>query len=288
MKQIWIATLTAMLLLNGCTGASEENPTISLKGDTDITLKVGEVIREPGYTATDPQDGDLTDKVQISSNLNFYKPGTYYVKYSVKDSDGHIAYASRSVTIVDSNTHSTYNGDVLYNNDNSVYDLASYYYLYQVLEQNKNMVETIDEYDQNGNFLTSNQIYLERNKADNSIYVFKNNTISSHDFVGFDRMSSYDTNGYTIYQHRRFVKGSESYEEGSKVCSIVENIPGSFSTQSVTSISDKVFNYINVIHVRCDGTGETVDRYYAQGWGEILEMRDGHIFQLDKNSVQLR
>ncbi len=286
MKQIWIASFTALLLLGGCTGASDENPTITLKGDTDITLKVGEVIREPGYTATDPQDGDLTDKVQISSNLNFYKPGTYYVKYSVKDSDGNVAYATRTVTITQEN--SNYQGDVLYQNDNSTYDLASYYYLYQVLEEGKNMVESVDQFDAQGYLVTTHQFSLERNKSDNSIYVFKDNTITSHDFVGFDSISSYDANGYAIYQHRRFVKGNESYDEGRQVCSVVEHIPGAFNTQSVTHLNDKAFDYINVIHVQCNGAGKTEDRYYAQGWGEILELRDGYTFQLDKNSVQLR
>ncbi len=59
-----------------------------LEGDKTIRLNVGETYVEPGYSAIDNKDGDLTDQVNVSSNLNNTKKGTYRIIYSVVNSDG--------------------------------------------------------------------------------------------------------------------------------------------------------------------------------------------------------
>lgn len=61
-------------------------PTIELKGEKEITLKPNEKYSEPGYIATDDQDGDITDKVEITRQK--IKDVEYEVYYVVTDSAG--------------------------------------------------------------------------------------------------------------------------------------------------------------------------------------------------------
>jgi hypothetical protein len=52
---------------------------------------------DPGYTATDYYDGDLTGKVTVSDNINPLVPGIYQVRYSVTNSHGKTVEAVRQV-----------------------------------------------------------------------------------------------------------------------------------------------------------------------------------------------
>ena len=53
------------------------------------------------YTATDNVDGDITDKVQITGEVDTQTPGTYELTYSVTDSYNNKAEVKRTVTVTD-------------------------------------------------------------------------------------------------------------------------------------------------------------------------------------------
>ena len=55
--------------------------------------------KEPGFTATDKKDGNLTKSVKVEGEVKYWHVGTYTLKYSVKDSDGNIATAKRTVVV---------------------------------------------------------------------------------------------------------------------------------------------------------------------------------------------
>lgn len=73
-------------------------PSITLKG-SDVTLSIGDAYKEPGFTAYDEYDGDLTGKVKIENKVDLTKAGTYQIHYEVTDSSGNIAKASRNVVV---------------------------------------------------------------------------------------------------------------------------------------------------------------------------------------------
>ena len=66
-------------------GEGQSGPEITLIGDTNITLNVGENYVEKGAKATDGNDGDITGKIVISGNVNTSKAGTYTITYTVED-----------------------------------------------------------------------------------------------------------------------------------------------------------------------------------------------------------
>lgn len=79
-------------------------PTITLSGKNIITLYQGQTYKEPGYKATDPKDGDITDKVKINDQISTDKTGTYELIYTVVNSKGEIAKAHRFIKVIENKT----------------------------------------------------------------------------------------------------------------------------------------------------------------------------------------
>ncbi|MBQ3000200.1 MAG: polysaccharide deacetylase family protein [Oscillospiraceae bacterium] len=74
-------------------------PVLTLTGSDKVTVYTGQSYREPGYKAIDNGAIDLTDKVEISGTVNVKKAGTYTLTYTVKDSCGNVASATRTVEV---------------------------------------------------------------------------------------------------------------------------------------------------------------------------------------------
>ena len=74
-------------------------PVITLKGSLSIRIADGDIFVEPGFSAIDNIDGDITDKVVVSGEVG-KGVGTYILTYEVSDNAGNIAYAEREITVV--------------------------------------------------------------------------------------------------------------------------------------------------------------------------------------------
>ena len=74
-------------------------PELTLRGESSVTLHVGDGFTEPGYSATDNLDGDITNQVTVSGSVDTGHVGSYTLRYSVKDSYGNQAEAERTVTV---------------------------------------------------------------------------------------------------------------------------------------------------------------------------------------------
>ena len=78
-----------------------EPPTIKLVGEKNITIKKGEVFNDPGATAEDEVDGDLTENISVLSSLDTNIPGEYVLTYSVTDLSGNISEKiTRNVIVI--------------------------------------------------------------------------------------------------------------------------------------------------------------------------------------------
>ncbi len=74
-------------------------PSLTLKGPSPQSLLCGAPYQNPGATASDQCDGDLTSKIVTSGTVNTSVPGQYTVSYRVADRAGHVATASRQVKV---------------------------------------------------------------------------------------------------------------------------------------------------------------------------------------------
>ena len=76
-------------------------PIISLTGG-NISLVEGTEFVEPGYTATDNADGDITvSGVVVTGSVDTTTPGTYQLLYTATDASGNEASTTRTVTVTE-------------------------------------------------------------------------------------------------------------------------------------------------------------------------------------------
>lgn len=90
-------------------------PELVLAEGETITIGAGQPFHDPGFTATDNVDGDLTDKVQVSGQVDIYSTGDYELTYTVTDAWGNTTTVVRTVTVdVTMKNPSVSTGKVIY------------------------------------------------------------------------------------------------------------------------------------------------------------------------------
>jgi len=80
----------------------DSTPLISLEGSSRISVGPGSVYTDPGASAYDLEDGDLTSQIVVGGDtIDYDEPDTYRITYNVTDSSGKEAKeVVRSVTIL--------------------------------------------------------------------------------------------------------------------------------------------------------------------------------------------
>ena len=81
---------------------SGESPVITFDQNVlEVTTDATEAELLQGVTATDAEDGDVTDSVLVETSTHFVSDTTIEVTYAAFDSQGHVSKAKRSVRYVD-------------------------------------------------------------------------------------------------------------------------------------------------------------------------------------------
>jgi hypothetical protein len=84
------------------TVTDEDAPTITLIGDEVIDMLAGQEFVDPGATANDSVDGDISANIVITGSVNESVAGSYLLSYSVSDNSGNSAIpVNRTVNIND-------------------------------------------------------------------------------------------------------------------------------------------------------------------------------------------
>lgn len=74
-------------------------PVITLRGEASSYVKVGTAYSDPGFSATDNIDGDLTSKVVVSGGVDTSKMGRNAITYTVKDTAGNTSTVTRTIYV---------------------------------------------------------------------------------------------------------------------------------------------------------------------------------------------
>jgi hypothetical protein len=78
-------------------------PVIALLGDNPLVLTVGDAFTDPGATAFDEEDGDISGQIVVGGDaVDTDNPGTYIVTYNVEDSKGALAEEVTREVVVES------------------------------------------------------------------------------------------------------------------------------------------------------------------------------------------
>lgn len=75
-------------------------PEIILEGEEQMSIICGTVYTEPGFSASDNADGDMTEQVAVEGEVLWYQPGTYEVAYTVADTYGNVTQKIRKIEVI--------------------------------------------------------------------------------------------------------------------------------------------------------------------------------------------
>ena len=75
-------------------------PVLTLLGNQAMQISQGGTFADPGYTAIDNVDGDITNKVTVTGSVNANTPGSYTLTYTVSDAAGNTSTATRVVEVI--------------------------------------------------------------------------------------------------------------------------------------------------------------------------------------------
>ena len=94
--------LTSNVAFSQVAGVADALPVVTLRGAAALKIALNDGFSDPGATASDAEDGDLSTKVQVAGTVNPDEPGTYIMTYGVADSVGNQSVpVSRQVTVSD-------------------------------------------------------------------------------------------------------------------------------------------------------------------------------------------
>ncbi|MFL0798159.1 MAG: PHB depolymerase family esterase [Cellvibrionaceae bacterium] len=85
--------------------SGNQKPEIALNGDADVVVIKGNSWVDPGATATDHEDGNLSGSLVTSGSVDTNTIGTYIINYSVTDSGGKSVSVDRTVQVLDGTTN---------------------------------------------------------------------------------------------------------------------------------------------------------------------------------------
>jgi plastocyanin len=91
--------VTGTITVNAAVTADTTPPVISLLGSSTINLNVGDTFTDPGVTANDDVDGDVTLSITASGIVDTSTAGTYVITYSVTDTAGNTTTVDRTIVV---------------------------------------------------------------------------------------------------------------------------------------------------------------------------------------------
>lgn len=98
--------LSAAVWDTGTGGGSSPDtvkPVITLNGTASMSIGQGSTFIDPGVTANDDRDGNITSKVAVTGSVNTAVAGSYTLSYNVRDAAGNAAVTvTRTVTVASS------------------------------------------------------------------------------------------------------------------------------------------------------------------------------------------
>ncbi len=171
-------------------------PALELEGAADVLMRPGDSYVEEGAAAFDNYDGDITDKIIVTGEVDSSKEGIYRLNYSVRDSSGNESRASRTVTVRRDEGVRDYLTDYLKTHGYEVsvgyYNLVtgdSYLYREDQLYYGASLIKTLD----------ADYLYeKESPNAEIKLYLYNaiyksSNEAHEHlvDYIGRDKLRSY-------------------------------------------------------------------------------------------------
>jgi hypothetical protein len=113
MKKIALVTVLlviagGMIFFSSCKKDDTTAPVITLLGSNPLYLDLGDTWTDPGFTANDDKDGDITTSVVVTNTPNMAQVNHYTVTYTVEDKAGNATTETRDVYVKSDRLIGTY------------------------------------------------------------------------------------------------------------------------------------------------------------------------------------
>lgn len=95
----FLLALAITLPFASCKKDDVTKPVVTLVGANPLNVPMAATFTDPGATATDDVDGDLTAEIVVTGTVVADSPGVYTLTYSATDAAGNVGTASRTVNV---------------------------------------------------------------------------------------------------------------------------------------------------------------------------------------------
>lgn len=92
-------TLFALLAFTFSCKKKKTAPTLTLNGESSITICLGDVFTDPGAVSIDAYDEDISSLIEVESNVNLDSLGTYTIEYTSTDENDNVSIMTRNIQV---------------------------------------------------------------------------------------------------------------------------------------------------------------------------------------------
>ena len=191
-------------------------PVLTLIGEKTKTIPQGSKYTEQGYKAIDEYDGNVTDKVIVTGNVDTNKPGTYKLTYSVTNSRKKESKETRTIIV----------------NESADVDLDISHILNPSVVTRENVTITVT-IKGNGYKYTILPDNSKKESSEMTYTVYKNGT---YDFIVYDKNNNSEVYSVKVSNiNKEPPKGTcvVNYENGKSVVSIKPEEPSFISKYQI-------------------------------------------------------
>lgn len=93
-----LIVLLIVMVFSSC-GKKKTPPELTLLGDAIMDLCLGDSLVDPGIQSIDAYDVDISDLIDITSNLDNGTVGSYTITYTSTDENGNVSTVERTINV---------------------------------------------------------------------------------------------------------------------------------------------------------------------------------------------
>ena len=93
-----LIVLLIVMVFSSC-GKKKTPPELTLLGDAIMNLCLGDSLVDPGIQSIDAYDVDISDLIDITSNLDNGTVGSYTITYTSTDENGNVSTVERTINV---------------------------------------------------------------------------------------------------------------------------------------------------------------------------------------------